>query len=58
MMIVEKGSVFTDNKYGTDLVVKYVDDLVVMAKEKQSGHSSIYRREQFTSNNSRFIKND
>lgn len=57
MMSVKKGGIYTDNKYGKDLIVEYVNELVVMVEEKKSGHNNVYRREDFTDSN-RFTKND
>lgn len=58
MMFLKEGGLYTDGKYGTELVVEYIDELVVMAEEKKSGHNNIYRREDFTDQNPRFVKND
>lgn len=55
-MSVKEGEVFTDSRYGTDLIVKYVNSIVVLAKDKSSGHSTIYRREEFAGEDPRFIK--
>lgn len=57
-MILQKDSTFTDLKYEADLVVKHIDELVVMAKDKETGYRTIYRREQFEGDNERFEKND
>lgn len=56
-MNLEKNTTFRDLKYGTDLVVQHLDDLVVMAKDEKTGRRTVYRREQLN-DNERFEKHD
>jgi len=51
--------IFTDAKYGVDVVVHYVNDNIVLLREMESGNKRLCGREEFTEETERFLpKND
>lgn len=56
---VHLNQIFTDAKYGVDVVVEYINDNIVLLMEEESGNKRLCGREEFSEETNRFLpKND
>lgn len=53
-MTLKKDDVYVDLKYGCDLMVKYFDESIVLARDMESGYNRLYDRKDFERTEERF----
>lgn len=55
---IELDEMFTDAKYGVDVVVKHFNDSIVLVREIETENVRVCGREEFEKGEGRFVKNE